>query len=129
MAIHVVRLGTPRALDEGLRLGTVRGPPRGVRKEDIARRDFYDLWLPDLAASAQLLSWARTEPLGGSRWTRFAREYRREMGEAEPARLIALLAAFSSRVNFSVGCYCVDEAHCHRSVLRALLARAGATLA
>src|ERR671934_2091572 len=109
MAIRVVRLGTPRAPDEGLRLGTVRRPPRGVRKEDYARRDYFDLWLPDLAPSAPLVSYALSEPFTPARWASYARRYRREMQAPAAQRLIALLAAMSSQANFSVGCYCPDE--------------------
>ena len=129
MAIRVVRLGTPRARGEGLRLGTVRRPPRGVRKEDYGRRDYFDLWLPDLAPSAPLVSWALSEPFTERRWASYARRYRREMQAPAARRLVALLAALSSQANFSVGCYCADESHCHRSLLRELLAEAGATLA
>jgi uncharacterized protein YeaO (DUF488 family) len=129
VAIRVVRLGTPRARGEGLRLGTVRRPPRGVRKEDYGRRDYFDLWLPDLAPSAPLVSWALSEPFTERRWASYARRYRREMQAPAARRLVALLAALSSQANFSVGCYCADESHCHRSLLRELLAEAGATLA
>ena len=128
MAIRVVRLGTPRKRQEGLRLGTVRRPPRGVKKADYARRNFYDLWLPELAPSSSLLSWARGATLSGARWTAFARRYRREMAQPSPARLISLLAAMSQASNVSVGCFCEDESRCHRSILRELLAEAGATL-
>ncbi len=129
MAIHVVRLGAPRSPGEGVRIGTVRRPPRGVRREDIARRDFYDVWLPDLAPSAELLSWATAEPLTGARWTRFAREYRREMAAPGPRRLIGLLAALSRNADLAVGCYCADGSRCHRAVLRGLLEAEGATIA
>ena len=129
MAIRVVRLGSPREPDEGLRLGTVRRPPRGVKKEEVGRRDYYDLWLPDLAPSAPLVSWALSEPFTPARWQRYVRDYRREMREPAAQRLIALLAALSAQTNFSVGCYCADESHCHRSLLRELLVAAGATIA
>ena len=128
MPIRIVRLGSPRASDEGLRLGTVRRPPRGVPKREFAKRDFYDLWLPDLAPSAQLVSWA----LGAStakEWRQFAKRYRSEMKKPEAARLIALLAALSHQTNFSVGCYCEEETRCHRSVLRDLFREADADLA
>ena len=128
MAIRVVRLGTPREPDEGLRLGTVRRPPRGVRKEDYGRLNYYDLWLPDVAPSAELVSWALSEPFTPKRWARYTREYLREMREPGPRRLIDLLAALSAQTSFSVGCYCEDESICHRSLLRKLLADAGATL-
>ena len=125
----MIRLGTPREPDEGLRLGTVRHPPRGVPKTDLAARDFYDLWLPDLAPSAGLLAWARSEPLTDRRWKAFARRYRREMNEPAARRLIALLAAISPRADLSVGCYCRDELRCHRSLLKDLLREQHATIA
>ena len=126
MAIRVVRLGTPRQPDEGLRLGTVRRPPRGVRKEDFGRRDYFDVWMPDLAPTAPLVSWALAEPFTPVRWSKYARQYRAEMRAPEKQRLIQLLAALSAQTNFSVGCYCADESHCHRSLLRELLVDAGA---
>jgi uncharacterized protein YeaO (DUF488 family) len=128
MAIHVVRLGTPRLPGEGIRLGTVRRPPRGVRKADYSARDFYDAWLPELAPSAELLSWATTEPLVGKRWTAFERRYQSEMSSPAARHLIELLVAMSTGTNLSVGCYCEDESRCHRSLLRGLLADAGATI-
>lgn len=128
MAIRVVRLGTPRLPDEGLRLGTVRRPPRGVRKEDFARRDYFDLWLPDLAPSANLVTYALSEPLTPARWAKYERAYRTEMRAPAAQRLIALLAALSKQTNLSVGCYCADESRCHRSLLRDLLRDAGAML-
>jgi uncharacterized protein YeaO (DUF488 family) len=127
--IRVVRLGTPRLPDEGLRVGTVRRPPRGVKKEDFARLDYYDLWLPDLAPSAELVSWATAEPFTPRRWAQFEKRYRHEMQEAAAERMLQLLAALSQQTNFSVGCYCADEATCHRSLLRALLAEHGARIA
>ena len=126
MAIRVVRLGSPRAPDEGLRLGTVRRPPRGVRKDDFARRDYFDLWFPELAPSAPLVSWALAEPWTDTRWARYARAYRREMSTPPAQRLLALLAGLSRQTEFSVGCYCEDENRCHRSLLRAMLVEAGA---
>ena len=128
MTIRVVRLGTPRTPGEGLRLGTVRRPPRGVRKEDFARRDFYDVWVPDLAPSAPVVSWALAEPWTAKRWATYVRRYRSEMAKPEAKRLITLLAALSQQTDFSVGCYCEDETRCHRSLLRELLAEAGAVL-
>jgi uncharacterized protein YeaO (DUF488 family) len=128
MAARVVRLGTPRIRGEGLRLGTVRRPPRGVRKEDYGARDYFDVWLPELAPSAPLVSWALSEPFTAMRWARYARRYRREMREPAARRLLALLAALSSRADFSVGCYCEDEARCHRSLLRELLLEHGAAV-
>ena len=128
MAIRVVRLGTPRHLDEGLRIGTVRRPPRGVPKEEYAARDFYDVWLPELAPSPELFSYAMAEPLTGKRWTTYERRYRSEMARPEAQRLLGLLAALSRQTDFSVGCYCEDESHCHRSLLRQLLIDAGAEM-
>ena len=128
MAIRVVRLGTPREAEEGLRIGTVRRPPRGVRKEDHARRDFFDVWLPELAPSAPLVSWALSEPFTAARWDTYARKYRAEMRQPTPQRLLALLANLSSQTNFSVGCYCEDETRCHRSLLKHLLIKQGAKI-
>ena len=126
MPIRIVRLGEPRTSGEGPRLGTVRRPPRGVRKEDYARRDYFDVWLPDLAPSAALVSWALDQPLTERRWNSFERRYRAEMRKPEARRLISLLAALSDGNSFSVGCYCADEARCHRSLLREILIEAGA---
>ena len=126
MPVRIVRLGTPRDPHEGLRIGTVRRPPRGVRKEDYATRDYYDVWLPELAPSAELLSWTNAEPLTAARWSDFVRRYRREMKEPAARRLIILLAELSKSTNLSVGCYCEDEARCHRSALKDLLAECGA---
>jgi len=123
MAIRIVRLGSPRAAREGLRLGTVRRPPRGVRKDDYAKRDYYDLWLPDLSPSAKLVAQAQKN------WEGFAKAYRREMKAPAAGRLIELLAAMSQHADFSVGCYCESEERCHRSVLRELLSEHGARLA
>lgn len=126
MAISVVRLGTARKADEGLRIGTVRRPPRAVRKEDYGRRDFYDLWLPELAPSAPLVSYALSEPFTPKRWAAYERRYRTEMSKPSAQRVIGLLAALSSQTDFSVGCYCEDETHCHRAILKSLLAERGA---
>ena len=128
MAIRIVRLGSPRHPREGLRIGTVRRPPRGVRKADYASRDFFDVWLPELAPSAPLVSWALSEPFTPERWASYKRKYRREMLKPAASRLIGLLAALSSQTDFSVGCYCVDESHCHRSLLKELLIEQGAKL-
>jgi uncharacterized protein YeaO (DUF488 family) len=128
MSVRVVRLGTPRAPGEGPRLGTVRRPPRGVRKEDYARRDFFDLWFPDLAPSAELVRYAYAEPFTAQRWKRYATAYRREMAAPPQQRLLQLLALLSQRTDFAVGCYCEDETRCHRSLLRELLVAAGAEL-
>lgn len=126
--IHVVRLGTSRLANEGLRLGTVRRPPRGVPKTEYAKRDFYDVWVPELAPSPALFSWIKSQPITDARWRTYARRYRGEMKRPEAQRLIALLAALSTHANFSVGCYCETESRCHRSLLRELLAAAGATV-
>jgi uncharacterized protein YeaO (DUF488 family) len=123
VAIRIVRLGSPRAASEGLRLGTVRRPPRGVRKADYARRDYYDLWLPDLAPSARLVAQAQKN------WPGFAKAYRREMKAPAADRLLGLLAALSQQAHFSVGCYCENPERCHRAILRELLAEHGARLA
>jgi uncharacterized protein YeaO (DUF488 family) len=125
MAIRVIRLGSPRLPNEGLRLGTVRRPPRGVRKESYASEDYFDLWLPDLAPSAPLVSWALSEAFTEKRWARYAKSYRQEMKRPEARRLIALLAALSSASDFSIGCYCENESRCHRSLLRDILVEAG----
>ena len=129
MPVRVVRLGAPRAKHEGVRLGTVRRLPRGVKKSDYAKRDFFDVWLPELAPSSELLAWARAQDWTPARWSAFARRYRREMRQPAAARLLALLAALSATTDFSIGCYCPDAARCHRSVLRDLLAEAGARMA
>ena len=126
MAIRVVRLGSARKPQEGLRIGTVRRPPRGVRKTEYTQRNYFDVWLPELAPSAPLVSYALSEPLTAKRWAVYARRYRREMLKPASRRLIALLAALSSRTNFSVGCYCEDESRCHRSLLKQLLIDEGA---
>jgi uncharacterized protein YeaO (DUF488 family) len=128
MAIGIVRLGSARQVADAVRLGTVRQPPRGVRKADYAARDYFDLWLPDLAPSAALLAWARQAPLTARRWPIFERRYRREMQAPAAARLVALLAAVSKHMDLEVGCYCEDETRCHRSLLRDLLVDAGAVL-
>ena len=128
MAIRIVRLGTPRAADEGIRFGTVRRPPRGVLKADYASRDFFDLWLPDLAPSQKWVSWALREPFTDERWAKYERNFRREMREPSRTRLLQILALLSHTTNFSVGCYCADETRCHRSILRALLTENGASI-
>ena len=128
MAVHVVRLGSPREEGEGLRIGTVRRPPRGVPKAEFASRDFYDVWLPDLAPSEELVKLAQAAA-DEKAWKAFGRKYRSEMARPEARRLLDLLAALSRQTSFAVGCYCADEAHCHRSVLRELLAERGADIA
>ncbi len=127
MPIRVVRLGTRRAAGEGLRLGTVRRPPRGVPKARFAKDDWYDLWLPDLAPSEPLVKQA-LRASSDREWRAFVKKYRIEMAAPEKARLIDLLAALSRSSSFSVGCYCEDENRCHRSVLRMLLKERGAKL-
>jgi uncharacterized protein YeaO (DUF488 family) len=127
MPIRVVRLGDPRARGEELRIGTVRRPPRGVPKKEFARRNFYDVWLPELAPSEALVKQARRASDERS-WRAFSMRYRAEMKRPEAARLLALLAALSHQTNFSVGCYCEDELRCHRSVLKVLLREQGAEL-
>src|SRR5687768_5861499 len=128
MAIRVVRLGDTRLPDEGVRLGTVRRPPRGVNKKDFSRLDYYDVWVPDIAPSAQLLSWANADDWTDARWKKYEGMYLREMKEPHAKRLIGLLAILSRASNFSVGCYCEDESRCHRSLLRNLLEDAGAVI-
>lgn len=127
MAIRIVRLGNPRFDDEGLRIGTVRRPPRGVPKSEFASRDFYDVWLPNLAPSEELVKEGQASSTDAD-WKSFARKYRAEMKRPDKSRVLDLLAALSHSANFSVGCYCEDEQHCHRSVLRELLAERGAAI-
>jgi len=126
VAVRIVRLGTKRHAGEGPRLGTVRRPPRGVRKQDYAARDYYDAWLPELAPSAPLVSYALSQPFTPARWAAYSRRYRSEMSQPAAQRLLAVLAALSQQASFSVGCYCEDERHCHRSLLRQLLIEHGA---
>jgi uncharacterized protein YeaO (DUF488 family) len=128
MSIHVVRLGSPRLEAEGLRIGTVRRPPRGVPKSEFASRNFYDVWLPELAPSDELLRLGQAAD-DEKRWRIFAKRYRAEMGKTEKRRLLDLLTALSQQTNFSVGCYCADERRCHRSILRELLTERGAQFA
>lgn len=128
MALRVVRLGTPRGRREGLRIGTVRRPPRGVPKSEFARRGFYDVWLPELSPSEVLVK--RAQRARDERaWKAFVRRYRAEMRRPEASRLIDLLAALSRQTDLSVGCYCLDASRCHRSVLRSLFEERGALLA
>lgn len=128
MAIRVVRLGSPRAKNEGLRVGTVRRPPRGVPKSEFARQDWYDVWFPNLAPSPDTMKLGQQAETPAD-WAAFTRRYRAEMAAPENAHAVALLAALSHQSDFSVGCYCEHEERCHRSVLRELLAAAGAHLA
>ena len=125
--MRVVRLGSARLKGEGLRIGTVRRPPRGVPKSEFATRNFYDVWLPQLSPSAELVKVALAAK-SEREWSGFVKAYRREMSEHDAARLLELLAAMSQSSAFSVGCYCEDEARCHRSVLRTLLQERGAKL-
>ncbi|HMS05707.1 MAG TPA: DUF488 family protein [Burkholderiaceae bacterium] len=128
MSIRVVRLGTPRSADEGLRLGTVRRPPRGVAKVDFSRLDWYDAWLPELSPSAELVKLAQAAQ-SDAEWAAFARRYRAEMGKPEAEHLLGLLAALSRHTALSVGCYCERDDRCHRSILRVLLKEHGADMA
>lgn len=128
MAISVVRLGTPRKRNEGLRIGTVRRPPRGVPKAKFAELNYYDVWLPTLSPSPALV-WFALKAKDERAWKTFERRFRAEMSRPDAARLLDVLAALSHQTNFAVGCYCEDESRCHRSVLRQLLAERGASLA
>jgi uncharacterized protein YeaO (DUF488 family) len=125
MTVRIVRLGEPRGPGEGLRIGTVRRPPRGVPREEFAARDFYDTWLPELAPSQELVAQAMAAETD-KEWRAFTRAYRKEMATPAARHLLELLAALSHRSDIAVGCYCEDESHCHRSVLRELLADHGA---
>jgi uncharacterized protein YeaO (DUF488 family) len=125
MALAIVRLGTPRGDDEGVRIGTVRRPPRGVPKAEFASRDFYDVWMPMLAPSEALVAMGQ-QAHDDKSWNTFVRKYRAEMNTPDCSRLLDLLAALSHRTNLAVGCYCEHEGRCHRSVLRALLVERGA---
>jgi uncharacterized protein YeaO (DUF488 family) len=127
MPVRIVRLGSPRFADEGTRIGTVRHPPRGIPKTEFAVQNWYDVWFPTLAPSAQTVSLGR-QAATPAQWAAFARKYRAEMAKPESARALELLAALSHQTNFSVGCYCEDEGRCHRSVLRALLSEKGAAI-
>jgi uncharacterized protein YeaO (DUF488 family) len=124
MAVRIVRLGNPRLKSEGLRIGTVRRPPRGVPKSDYARRHFFDVWFPNLAPSESLLRSRQ----GEVSWKAFRRRFLKEMKAPDAQRCLDLLAALSHQTDFSVGCYCEDESRCHRSILRALLEARGATI-
>ncbi len=128
MAVRIVQLGSPRAGNEGLRIGTVRRPPRGVPKSEFASRDYYDVWLPGLSPSDSLFKAARSAK-NEADWRSFIRRFRAEMSRPETSRVLDLLAALSHQTNFSVGCYCNDESRCHRSVLRQLLAERNALIA
>ena len=128
MAVHIVRLGTPRIEDEGTRIGTVRRPPRGVPKSEFASQDWYDVWFPNLAPSVETMKAGQAADSPRA-WQAFLKRYRAEMATPENSRTLDVLAALSQHANFSVGCYCADESRCHRSILRALLVEKGAKLA
>jgi uncharacterized protein YeaO (DUF488 family) len=125
MAVRIVRLGTERLSGEGLRIGTVRRPPRGVKKSDYSSANWYDVWFPNLAPSPQIMKLGRKADTE-AKWKTFLREYRGEMAEPDKRRTLDLLAALSQESDFSVGCYCADERRCHRSILRILLLEHGA---
>ncbi|GMV10732.1 MAG TPA: DUF488 family protein [Gemmatimonadaceae bacterium] len=127
MPIRIVRLGTPRHPKEGVRIGTVRRPPRGVPKDRFASQDWYDVWFPNLAPSLETMKLAQSATTP-AQWSAFARKYRSEMSQPAARHDLALLATLSHATNFSVGCYCEDESHCHRSILRTLLADLGAAI-
>lgn len=127
MAIRIVQLGAPREADEGLRVGTVRRPPRGVPKSEYARKDFYDVWLPNLSPSPELMKQGKSADDDRS-WALFKKKFRAEMSAPEASRVLDLLAALSHQTPLSVGCYCEDEKRCHRSILKALLEERGAAL-
>jgi uncharacterized protein YeaO (DUF488 family) len=127
MAIRIVKLGTERAKNEGTRIGTVRRPPRGVPKAEFARQNWYDVWYPNLAPSVETMKLGQ-EADTPAKWAAFIKRYRSEMAQPDAARTLDLLAALSHHADFSVGCYCEDESHCHRSVLRALLKERDARL-
>lgn len=128
MPIRIVQLGSPRSADEGLRIGSVRRPPRGVPKAEFARRDYYDVWYPELSPSAELMALGQAAQKNGDAkdWQQFEKVFRKAMTEAPAARTLDLLAALSHHGRFALGCYCEDEARCHRSILRSLLTERGA---
>ncbi len=127
MAVQIVRLGSARSAAEGLRIGTVRRPPRGVPKAQFAAQNWYDVWFPNLAPSVETMKLGQLAETP-AQWTAFTKKYRSEMASPDASHALELLAALSQQSNFSVGCYCEDESHCHRSVLRALLLEKGATV-
>lgn len=128
MTIHIVRLGSPRAAHEGLRIGSVRRPPRGVPKAEFAAQNWYDVWYPSLAPSVETMKLGQSVDTD-RQWAAFSRKFRAEMNEPEASRNLDLLAALSHQTNFAVGCYCENEADCHRSLLRELLKERGALIA
>lgn len=125
MSVEVVRLGTLRSSNEGLRIGTVRRPPRGVKKSEYASQNWYDVWLPNIAPTAELMKQGQAAK-SDKEWSRFVQKYHSEMSSPEKSRILDLLAALSHTANFSVGCYCENESRCHRSILRELLVARGA---
>jgi uncharacterized protein YeaO (DUF488 family) len=125
MSVHIVQLGSPRIEEEGIRIGTVRRPPRGVQKSEFSRKNYYDVWFPNLAPSAETMKLGKAASTTGE-WARFVRKYKSEMKEASAQHDLQLLAKLSQTTNFSVGCYCEDETHCHRSILKELLIKNGA---
>jgi len=131
MPLRIVQLGSPRALGEGLRIGTVRRPPRGVPKAEFASRDYYDCWYPELSPSADTMALGQAAQKSGDlkAWQQFDNAFRKEMADAGADRTLQLLAALSRQTSFAIGCYCDDETHCHRSILRALLVDKGAAIA
>jgi uncharacterized protein YeaO (DUF488 family) len=127
MSVSIVQLGSPRAADEGVRIGTVRRPPRGVPRTEFATRDYYDVWLPNLSPDAELVKEAKAVA-SDAEWAAFAKKFRTEMNSSDTSKVLDLLAALSKTANFSVGCYCEDESRCHRSILRQLLDERGALI-
>jgi uncharacterized protein YeaO (DUF488 family) len=129
VAIRIVRLGTARAAGEGVRLGTVRRPPRGVKKADYARRDFFDAWFPELAPSAELMKRVHGPPeITDAKWARFVKSYRREMSDPGRRRILEVFAKLSHHADFAAGCYCENFERCHRSILKELLRGHGASI-
>lgn len=128
MAIRIVQLGTPRNPDEGIRIGTVRRPPRGVPKSEYASRDFYDTWLPNLSPSPELMKEGKSAQSAAA-WSAFAKKFQQEMNTAENSKILDLLAALSHQTQMSIGCYCDDENRCHRSLLKKMLKERGASMA
>jgi uncharacterized protein YeaO (DUF488 family) len=125
MAIHIVQLGSARNKGEGPRIGTVRRPPRGVKRIDYAKYDYFDVWLPQVAPSAALIGKLKAGQIG---WSAFEKGYRRELSVPDNSRLLDVLSAFSKIASFSIGCYCDDEKKCHRSILRKILTERGASI-
>jgi uncharacterized protein YeaO (DUF488 family) len=128
MALSVVQLGSAKTSGDELRIGTVRRPPRGVRKEDFSRLDYYDVWLPILSPSPDLLKLGKKAGTDEKAWSSFKRKFKAEMRKPAAVNVLSLLAALSHRTEISIGCYCSDENHCHRSVLRELLIEQGAAI-